>query len=181
MNLIFMILLIALASCAPEKIDRSKHDLGQEVDWERFADKVERKNDLQILGKYCSTHLVEAENTGWTLQLMTNDQETIEEGRVRIASLIEQAWRELHSRPHYQGLYDEMAAHNKRIDPTMKIERIGIKLSYWDEQWDRHLHPYLSQTIVKDGKIYYYYADPDTQALQEPIVEIIDKSRNLLR
>lgn len=46
----------------------------------------------------------------------------------------------------------------------------GFRLAFWDENVDRPLYPYLAQVRFADETIYFYYADPSTQALGQPVV-----------
>ncbi len=55
----------------------------------------------------------------------------------------------------------------------MGPEQFGFKVGFWDENVDRPQHPYLAQIRAAVGKVYFYYADPQTHALQEPAAEII--------
>ncbi len=52
---------------------------------------------------------------------------------------------------------------------------MGIKLSFWDEEVNRRPFPYVSLIKVMDNRIFYYYADPTTQKLQEPIIETFEE------
>jgi|GEM_PF-2085473 len=49
-----------------------------------------------------------------------------------------------------------------------EVENVGFKLTFWDENVDRPLAPYIAQVRFVEGELRYYYADPETQALKEP-------------
>lgn len=57
---------------------------------------------------------------------------------------------------------------------SLTLDCIGYKIAFWDENVDRPLRPYLAEIRLRDGELYYYYADPETQALQAPLVEPIN-------
>lgn len=62
--------------------------------------------------------------------------------------------------------------------PHPRVTDIGFKITFWDDNIDRPLYPFVAQVRFVDGKILYYYADPKTQALQEPpIVEAFDDTQ----
>ena len=55
-------------------------------------------------------------------------------------------------------------------DTTPKVENVGFKLSFWDENVERPFWPYIAQVRFVGGELKSYYADPETQALQDPPV-----------
>ena len=56
----------------------------------------------------------------------------------------------------------------------LKPEFFGIKIGFWDENVNRPNFPYIAQILISGTSIKYYYADPITQALQDPIVKVYD-------
>ena len=65
--------------------------------------------------------------------------------------------------PQYPSLYPE------KITPDL----FGFKVGFWDENVDRPFPPYLAQIRAAESKVYFYYADPKTKALQEPPAEVL--------
>lgn len=48
---------------------------------------------------------------------------------------------------------------------------VAIKIAFWDSNMQRPPFPYLAQIRFSKGRLYYYYANPHTGALQAPITE----------
>jgi hypothetical protein len=65
-----------------------------------------------------------------------------------------------------------------KYDMTLSPEKLGIKLSFWDQNMDRYPAPYISQVRVADGMVYYYSANPSDQSLQlvtsEPLSALLE-------
>lgn len=140
-----------------------------------FAARIENKYHLEFLG-ISSQYLFGAKDIIFGLSFMDKRNMKIDESRELIKLLINDYWKELATNKVYQ---DDLTYFSNYFNftPKKKLtpERMGIQVAFWDENVDRPLYPYVARIQVADGKIRYFYADPITQALQEPIVEELDK------
>ncbi len=64
-----------------------------------------------------------------------------------------------------------MKKENSKWDTDINSSKLGFKIGFWNENVDRPLAPYLAHILVADRTVKYYYADSNTQALQEPPIE----------
>lgn len=135
---------------------------------------AKQKNVLSVMDayskKFAAEHQLEIVSSGgcsmrdscickWWLNLISRQQLTLEEARSLAADLSSRLLYILHhypSPPHWHQVRDEF---------------VGFRLTFWDQNTDRPLYPCIAQVKLLEGKLYYYYADPVTQALQEPIIE----------
>jgi len=99
---------------------------------------------------------------------------TIEEARPMVKEIAEKLWKLAKEDPSFQAYFIEACKTLTYLSPTISKERIGIRMDFWDKEVNRPLYPYLAQIVLKDGIFYYYYADPNTQALIAPIEEKAD-------
>lgn len=73
--------------------------------------------------------------------------------------------------PAFSYARKKFAEKYPRESAIVKNEMMSFRLAFWDENMERSFYPYLAQIQLVDHKLYYYYADPKTQALLDPIVE----------
>ena len=59
--------------------------------------------------------------------------------------------------------------------PEVRDDLDGFRLTFWDKHMDRPLKPNIAQVRLIDSKLYYFYAVTKTQALEEPIVEQLNR------
>jgi hypothetical protein len=135
-----------------------------------FAKEFAKKHSLIFLNSgVCS--LADAKEAIWVISLTSSQKVTLEEGRALAADLTYQLLYQVFHNPLYAH-YCQKAAYLRR-SADVKETFVGFRLAFWDQNTDRPLYPYLAQIRLADGNLYYHYADPETQALQEPLVESI--------
>ncbi|KAF3362547.1 hypothetical protein PHSC3_000785 [Chlamydiales bacterium STE3] len=89
--------------------------------------------------------------------------------------IVLEAYKYLFTKVKNEPFFDEYLQcwandyHTSKRELTSDL--VGIRIDFWDGNVDRYTYPNLAQVIVKGGKVYYYYADPKTQVLQQPVVE----------
>jgi hypothetical protein len=133
-----------------------------------FSKKLAKQLQLKLL--YSGTRsLVDAEQAIWTLSLTSSQKFTLEQARKLAADLTYRLLCKIYEDPSFAN-YCKISATKWRSE-ELKEEYVGFRLAFWDENVDRPLYPYVAQVRLADGNLYFYYADPQTQALQEPIVE----------
>ncbi len=111
---------------------------------------------------------------------------TLEQGKRLAAEMLKMTLDLGLSTPIYERYFKELKADYQTYTNSSTMQRaaakvpervtpdlFGFKVGFWDENVDRPLYPYLAQIRAAAGKVYFYYADPKTQALQEPPAEAL--------
>lgn len=139
-----------------------------------FGETLAKKNQMRFMNSGVGT-LVDSPDGTWALNFISHNQVTIDEARLMAAAMVYDTLYEMYHNPLYKTYCDVAKRETRGRDSgTLFDERIGFKVAFWDADVNRPLHPYLALIKFTDGKIYFYYADPKTQALQAPIIETID-------
>lgn len=140
-----------------------------------LADKIANENNLSHLkirknfitggGDVVRSHLCL-----WAPNFMSQQKMTLDELRPIAESIALQLTNHLFSDPVFTEYWED---HNARggKEGSISISDIGYKLTFWDENVNRPAPPYVAQVRFVEGEIRYYMADPESQKLQEPIVE----------
>lgn len=140
-----------------------------------FCTQLAKKYQLTFL-MLGNKKLVHTQTYSWSASFASNDSMTLDAGRETVVSLTSELWKEFNSNRYYLAEAIYTYERGWRKTPTPTSDMLGIKIAFWDANVDRPLHPYLACILVANNKIQYFYADPATQALQEPIVETLDEA-----
>lgn len=142
---------------------------------------VKPKKTLEVVGRQLGElqdlcllnlsygQLANAKQAQWALSYTSKARMTIDEVRPRIAIMIRTFLCKIYQDPIFSEYYQKT-----RLQGELGNYSVAFKIAFWDENVDRPLAPYLAQVRFADGVIYYHYANPSTQALQEPIVETLE-------
>jgi len=145
---------------------------------EKFGKQLANKYDMFFLGNADQYLFKETNKVIIGLNFISDRKLSLEEGRKFIKSIIEEYWKELKINPIYQKKLDLMVT---RL-PDAKVlnpHKLGIQIAFWDEEMNRPQYPHLACVQVCFEQIHYYFADPKTQAWQEPIIENLDQAVDL--
>lgn len=131
-----------------------------------FANELAKKHKLHFLNS--GVDFSGSSKSIWAINLVSHQTLTIEEARKLAAELSYQLL--------YKTYHDPLFTNYFKMDRNpnvseMKNEYVGFRLTFWDQNTNRPLDPFVAQIRLKDGNLYYHYADPKTQVLQEPVVE----------
>ena len=133
-----------------------------------FAKQYAREHSLTFINTGCGS-LADAKEGVWIVNLTSNQKLTIEEARQAATDLAFQLLHMVHHDPSFAN-YCKVSA-SPHSSTEIKDEYVGFQLTFWDQDTNRPLNPYIAQIRLADGNLYYHYADQYTQALQSPIVE----------
>jgi hypothetical protein len=64
--------------------------------------------------------------------------------------------------------------------PTPIPEQLAFRISFWDENIDRQIAPYIAEIRLLDGKLKYYTAD-EGQRLELVYEETFDEAQTFLK
>ena len=144
-----------------------------EKELESTGKSLAKENQIDLL-LACSGILdvAHSQGVGFALSFVDHRRMTIEEVRPIIAVIFKTLLDKATNHSAFLEYLKQTDTHVHNPTPPLP-ERIGIKLAFWDAKNDRYLNPALAQVRVADGKVFYYYADPKTQALTDPVVQTI--------
>ena len=139
-----------------------------------FGRNLAKKNDMKFLGNGLS-EMVGSPNARWTLSLMSRQRITLEETRRLVCSMTGEFWNHISTHLYYK---EDIANKNYRSETyhSINIDKMGIKVSFWDSDMDRYPPPYVSQFRVKEGKIQYFMRQENGIALSEPVEETLEEA-----
>lgn len=136
----------------------------------RFGTSWAKKNGMVFL-KTALGSLVDSEEGTWCLNIASDRNMTIEEARGMVNELAASMWSFVNRDPVYKKSLKLNSEMLSKLSPHLTYDCIAFKIAFWDSNIDRPLYPNLAQIQLKEGKLLFFYADPQTQALKEPITE----------
>ncbi len=135
------------------------------------GNKVGARYDLSVLAISVGT-IVHAPHSVLRGVLFSSPQKlTLEEG-IALATTVESALlNAVYQNPIFAKYCESMNVVQKVDYHKISDSQVGIRVAFWDENVNRPLYPYLAEIRAFEGKIYCYYANPTTQALEEdPVI-----------
>lgn len=149
---------------------------------EEYAKQLGKEEGFEVLG-IGTTAVVEGKGEGsWCLNIIYRKPQTLEESRKYTLKLLDKLYTHMRETPLYNqaiaATYKKYA-HPERAyyQPELTTHQFALKLSYWDANFDRFPKPSVSQVRAINNKLYFYYANASTQALEEsPVEEVWSKS-----
>jgi len=140
-----------------------------------FAKELAREYQLEFLNSGLGA-LADAEQGIWALSLVSRQEITLEQGRQLATAIAHKLLDKVFTDPLFAQYCQKR---NRFHKDELKREYVAFRLAFWDKKTNRPHYPFLAQIRLADGNLYYHYADPETQALQAPIVEILDSCSDL--
>jgi hypothetical protein len=145
-----------------------------------FTKDFVKKHHLKALSQ---TACRQTKRSLWSLNLMSNQALNLEDGRKLAKELAFGLLYKINNEPLFHQYLKFRSDYYKDLpnwagtdaaSPEIKKEYVAFRLSFWDSNSNRPLFPHLAQIRLEDGFFYFHYADPSTQALQDPIVESLE-------
>lgn len=133
------------------------------------AENLAKKYRLQLISSSGGV-LIDSKKGLWAVGFVARYPMTLEQVRPMIADMARTFLWNMYHLPIYAAVQKTSLSSKYPLSNY----HVGFKLAFWDSNMDRPLAPHLAQVKFVDGKVHYYYADPKTQALQEPIVEELE-------
>lgn len=99
-------------------------------------------------------------------------QMTLMQGKEFARMLVKDFLRELRTSPEVkrQVLYRKDSYKNTKYPPLITDEpvpeQMGLKIGFWDKNFDRPKKPYLAEIVFLHGDFYYYEANAETQSCE---------------
>lgn len=108
----------------------------------------------------------DTERSPWALLVTSDKLMTVEEGIV----LAQAYGAKLMDLMEENVLFERLRGHyNKGREQKMTLKNcLAFRLAFWDANVNRPLAPYLAEIRLVKGEFKCYYANPKTQALEDP-------------
>jgi len=141
-----------------------------------LGERLAKKYNMKMLNTGLG-YLADAPKATWCINFVNNQNLTIEQAEPIAANLVRAVLYEMYHNPLFNAYFLEV--NKQRTNPKTKEsilnnEKMSFKIAFWDANVNRPLYPYLAQIRFTGTAIYFHYADPQTQALQEPIVKTLE-------
>lgn len=136
-----------------------------------FATKLAKEYQLEFLNSG-SGPLADSKQGIWALNLVSRQPVTLEQGRLLATAIAHKLLDKVFKDPLFAQYCQKVQTSFR--GPELKKEYVAFRLAFWDENTNRPQSPFLAQIRFADGNLYYYFADPVTQALNPPIIEVLD-------
>lgn len=116
----------------------------------------------------------------WDINMRADYKLTQEQARQLAVSLTIDFWKKVSEDPIFDAYLKLIHSHADWRDPILSPKRFGIKVAFWDSNFDRYPPPYISQIKVFNGTINYYRARSlEDPTLQDPITETFEQAFSL--
>jgi hypothetical protein len=175
---VFLVFFLVTASnvfCSYET-DQVKNKLS-----EKLAILLSKKNSLKYLGIGTGDYFDIDKTEIWGINFASQERLNLDQGRELVKNLTQEIWDYFNVKREY-AIHRADEYSNKFSDsPYIIPSLVGFKISFWDESIDRILPPHIAEIKVYEGHVYYYFADPETQYLKEPIVETFEQAGIVLK
>lgn len=145
---------------------------GSEIVMRKSSEEIAKENHWELL-HIGTNHFVDANpKVTWVADFMSRQKMT----REQLQPIIEKVARIYERQLLADIVFEEYHAFMRSIYPKSYKKyaskgQIAFKLTFWDENFDRPLYPYIAQVRYVAGEIFYYYANTETQALETPPLE----------
>jgi hypothetical protein len=149
---------------------------------EKFAISFSKQHSLKYLGIGTADYFdCDYQSDIWAISFASHERLNLDQARELVKNLTQEIW-------HHYKINKEYATHQKDVyarkstkSPDIIPSLVGFKISFWDENIDRILPPHIAEIKTYEGHVYYYFADPETQYLKEPIVETFEQAGIVLK
>lgn len=126
----------------------------------QFATNLAVKHGMKLLLYGRTGDLVDSINSRCGFSFIDFRLATIDQARPIVISMLKALWDKFNGDPNFRYWLC-------RSRPNQFYAfAFAMKISYWDQNYDRPLAPSLSQVRVAEDKIEYYTASPKDQSLQ---------------
>jgi len=109
--------------------------------------------------------------TPWGLLFTSSDKLTLDQAKPMVKNVTIKLLEKLYNDPCFANYSKEALKKLPKGDyQPLSDKSIALRIDFWDENVDRPLYPYIAEIRLIEENLYYFYADPKTQGLQEPFL-----------
>jgi hypothetical protein len=144
------------------------------------AKSVAKTYELKLLSVGLGSSIAEDNaRMPWGIRFMGEQKLTLEEGKIFGTKIATFFLSTIEKNPNCMNYYitrEKYFNPKKTPAPTESVSEnsLALKIAFWDKNVDRYPHPYLAEIRLINSHLYFYYTNPETQALEEPIIEKLD-------
>ena len=155
-----------LQSCNSSRYNGLEKQMHLSLD--RYGNALAKKNNMKLLivGDVTDARKTSLIFPSYCLSLFSKDKTTLDEGRVLAARLVEEFWdmlkQDVEVKKYAQVVHEKMAS----FPLDVPLEKVGYKISFWDQNIDRIQKPYLAEIHFYHKKFRYYVANEETQEVE---------------
>jgi len=146
-----------------------KYEVQFRKQYDAIGQKAGKKHGLRLLTSGFED-LLDEQKVTFVLNYMSREKMTQAEAGAFTLNLVQEIWQLLKDDRYYLNYIHTIAPMNIYNEEDLippRIEHVGIKLTFWDEEMNRMKPPHVAQVQVSGGKIRYYYSD-ENEFLGEP-------------
>lgn len=166
--IVFLVMTISPAFVCGFQYSGPSYEVKPKVALEAVGQQLGASQNLCLLNLSYG-QLANAKKAQWALSYTSSAKMTIADVRPMVAMMVRTFLCKIYQDPIFMEYYQKA-----KLKSQFGPDSIAFKLAFWDENVDRPIAPYLAQVRFADGVVCYYYADPCTQVLQEPVVETLE-------
>ncbi len=146
--------------------------------WEKFAITMSKRYQLNILN-YAPCYF-KPDPKFWGVLFSNSDFITIDQARFVMVDLVKNYLNLIYQDPSFKERLLDYPS-QKEINIKTIEQYLGIKVATWDKDVNRPMRPYIADMIYQNGSISYFYANPDTQALELALTETFGEAIQILK
>lgn len=147
---------------------------------DNFCLKLAKNYNLKLLLTGCG-NIVDSHQGIWDMSLLSHEQLTLEDSRKLAVSLAHDFLTKAYNDPLLIKYMESLTETTKwRTPPALQPSRVGIKLAFWDKNFERVPEPYIAQVLFHDEKFEYFKTNSKDQNLILLHSESMEDAFNML-
>jgi hypothetical protein len=133
---------------------------------EEYAKAYCKANDMQFLG--LGNFLEGRNKIEFAMRLRSFSKQELQEVRSQAIALVQNFYKKVQTdespKIYVESLKQLFPRQYSEISVS-DLDLIGVKIVFWDKNFDRPVPPYVAEMVFYNKTFHYYEADPNTQSL----------------
>ncbi len=146
--------------------------------WQQITKKMSSKHQFKILNH--ATCYFKPDLKFWGVLFSNSNSMTIDQARYVMVDMVQNCLNSIYQESIFKEALLEHPS-QKEINIKTIEQYLGIKVATWDKDVNRPMRPYIADMIYQNGSISYFYANPDTQALELALTETFGEAIQILK
>ena len=137
----------------------------------KLAKKIASENGQELIFSDKGLEVaLEGKDLLWAFVVVDSRNMTLEEAKQLAAHMLKTILEAVRAElPLFEDYFIRLNREYPERDPShLSPRNFGFRVAFWDKNMDRPFPPYIAQIQAVDGWVSFYYADPKTQALEQP-------------
>lgn len=153
-----------------------RYDVKPRKALDELGKKIAKQNGMTLLRRAAYGGGSRTVKAMWVLHFTSNKNMTIGEAKPLAIDIARQMLDKMYGDPLFKEYVRIEHEEYPKTSSELSDDMVGFKIAYWDDNMDRPLYPYLAEVRFTEGQLKFFYANKNTQALEQPIVEPFKKS-----